>query len=179
VGQLRELARQQGVVYTLTSGEWSWSLPYVRAAVVYEKLRKGQRVLRNEAKVMSPYLTSPLPDRLPNELAWGDLFGDDLLESTWMTALPNMAVGDREYVRALRRSGESLSKPGRVRIGTVHSVKGAEADNVALLTDVSLRVQHGARVDPDSELRVQYVGVTRAKHTLHLVQPTTPTHWTF
>lgn len=179
--QYREMARSQGVVYTLPTGEWSWTLPSVRAAVIYERLRKGTQVVsRTEAKVMAPFLPGGrISAKLPHEVVWGNLFSETALEVPWMQGLPNITPSDREYIRALRQGGEHLGKPGRVRIGTVHSVKGAEADNVVLATDISQRVAHGARLDPDAEHRVQYVGVTRARSNLHLLLPTTPTHWVF
>lgn len=178
--QYRDLARTQGVVYTLENGEWSWTLPGVRAAVVYERLRKGQEANRADAKAMWPFLgRQGPPPKLPPEVVWSHLFGEAALEATWMTALPALSLSDRAYIRALRVGGESLSKPGRVHIGTVHSVKGDEADHVVLNTDISRRVAHGARIDPDAEYRVQYVGVTRARQALHLLLPNTATHWGF
>jgi DNA helicase-2/ATP-dependent DNA helicase PcrA len=176
----RDLARSQGVVYTLENGEWSWTLPAVRAAVTYERLRKGHEVPRADAKMMWQYMgRSGAAPKLPPEVVWSHLFGESAMESTWMTALPTISPGDREYIRALRAGGESVVKPGRVRIGTVHSVKGAEADRVVLTTDISQRVAHGARIDPDAEHRVQYVGVTRARQALHLLLPHTASHWVF
>jgi DNA helicase-2/ATP-dependent DNA helicase PcrA len=93
--------------------------------------------------------------------------------------LPVMPLRDREYVRALRRNGESLSEEGRVVISTIHGIKGEEADNVLMLTDVSDKVNRASQVDPDAELRVQYVGVTRARESLVLVQPKSQYFWDF
>lgn len=176
----RELARGQGVVYTLENGEWSWTLPAVRAAVTYERLRKGEAVPRAEARAVWSYTKrgGEMP-KLPPEVVWTHLFGESALEANWMHGLPGISPGDREYIRALRALGESTKKPGRVRIGTVHSAKGAEANHVVLNTDISQRVAHGAHIDPDAEHRVQYVGVTRARVGLHLLLPTTATHWVF
>lgn len=173
---LRGLARRQGVVYSLPDGKWSWSLPAVRSALAYERLRRGHSVTRIEARAISEMLLGAPELPRADHVTW-DWLGERSRELTWMDALTLMPDRDREYVRALRRGGESLTGPGRVRIGTVHSVKGAEADNVLLLTDVSERVAEGARVNPDAELRVQYVGVTRAKNRLVLVQPTTRNFW--
>lgn len=175
----RELARSQGVVYSLPDGKWSWSLPPVRAAKVYEHLRKGHQAPRAEVRYMGPYLPAPLPRELPSQVSWNDLFGETAMEMTWMEGLPGISPSDKEYIRGLRQQGESLIAPGRVRIGTVHSVKGAEANHVVLSTDISSRVAHGARLDPDAEHRVQYVGVTRAINSLTLLRPTTASHWVF
>lgn len=176
--EYRELARSQGVVYTLPDGEWSHTLPPVRAAVTYERLRKGQEVPRGEVRSMLQFALHQ-PKKLPPLIKWEDLFSESAMEHSWMIGLPHISPNDREYIRALRQAGEKLHGDGRVRIGTVHSVKGAEADNVVLKSDISERVTYGARIDPDSEHRVQYVGVTRAYRALHVILPTTPTHWVF
>lgn len=174
--QFRELARAQGVVYTLENGEWSNTLPAVRAAITYERLRSGKEVPRTEAKVMFQFLREK-PGKLPPVVKWTDLFSEEALNVPWMAGLPLITPADREYIRELRATGESVTAAGRVRIGTVHSVKGAQADNVVVLSDISHRVAEGARRDPDSEYRVQYVGVTRARERLHIILPQTATHW--
>ncbi len=173
---LRRLARQQGVVYTLPNGSWSWSLAPVRAAVSYEKLRKGATITRAEMRVVNQYISHPI-ELNADFYSWGDVWDKESLGKTWMEALPFLPPEDREYIRALRRRGEPLAKPGRVRIGTVHSMKGAEAESVLLLTDISQQVAHTARKAPNAELRVLYVGVTRSKRSLTLVRPRTAAFW--
>jgi DNA helicase-2/ATP-dependent DNA helicase PcrA len=174
----RELARSQGVVYTLPDGEWSNTLPAVRAAVTYERLRRGAEVTRAEVRNMQNFTLDTVV-KLPPVVVWDQVFDEESREKNWMQGLPHISPSDREYIRALRQGGESITKEGRVRIGTVHSVKGLEAENVVLKSDISERVAHGARIDPDAELRVQYVGMTRASQSLHLILPSTATHWQF
>lgn len=175
---LRDMAQRQGVVYTLPNGEWSWTMPAVRGALAYEKCRKGSPVTPKEVRSMLPFM-AVRPKLLQQETyMWADLFTHSQ-EVNWMVGLPAMPLKDREYVRALRRTGESLTEKGRVTISTVHGAKGEEADHVVLLTDISEKVARASRVDPDSELRVQYVGVTRAKQTLTLVQPKSQYFWDF
>lgn len=173
---LRELAQRQGVVYTLPNGNWSWTLPPVRAAIVYERLRKGGVATPREVKTLNQFLLTKVPAG-KETYVWTDLGLDRA--KTWMEGLPVMPARDREYVRALRRTGESLSTPGRITISTVHGVKGEQADHVVLLTDLSERVAEAERIDPDAELRVQYVGVTRARSTLTLVAPKSCSFWSF
>lgn len=178
--ELRQLARQQGVVYSLESGEWSWSLPAVQAALAYEALRRGKKALRAQVKSLLAFWREHLDMPKGPEFSWEEVFpAGTPRDRTWMDALVNMPLRDREYVRALRRSGESLKGEGRVRISTVHGAKGAQAERVMLLTDVSERVATSMRVDPDAEHRVQYVGVTRAFDRLVLVSPKTQSFWNF
>ena len=75
-----------------------------------------------------------------------------------------------------RKWGVDLACDPRIRVGTIHSVKGAEAENVALLTTTSKKVQDGNEDDSqrDEECRIAYVGVTRAKKHLHIIREGRP-----
>lgn len=66
-------------------------------------------------------------------------------------------------------------KSQSVMLSTIHGAKGAEADNVYLLTDVSPATYE--KCDEDSEHRVWYVAVTRAKESLHIITPETNYHY--
>jgi len=77
-----------------------------------------------------------------------------------------------EWRRHAERWGADLASNSRIRVGTVHSVKGMEADNVALLTTISKRVEHGredCQEQHDEECRIAYVGVTRARRNLYVI----------
>lgn len=84
------------------------------------------------------------------------------------------------YVRAVDRWGvEAVTKPG-IRLGTVHSAKGMEADNVAVLTTVSGPCARATDSPQgfDEETRVKYVAVTRAKkRVLVLREPKAAYRW--
>ena len=63
--------------------------------------------------------------------------------------------------------------PPRVIVGTIHSVKGGQADIVFLFPDLNpagnaAYQRHGAQ--RDSVIRLFYVGMTRARHTLYVCQ---------
>jgi DNA helicase-2/ATP-dependent DNA helicase PcrA len=78
----------------------------------------------------------------------------------------------QEWRRHAERWGADLASNSRIRVGTIHSVKGMEADNVALLTTVSRRVEQGredCQDQHDEECRIAYVGVTRARRNLYVV----------
>jgi DNA helicase-2/ATP-dependent DNA helicase PcrA len=73
----------------------------------------------------------------------------------------------------LRAGPKALNDPPKVIVGTIHSVKGGEADVVFLFPDVSPAAavayqRHGP--ERDSVIRLFYVGVTRARKTLYICQ---------
>lgn len=63
-----------------------------------------------------------------------------------------------------------LDSAPTIRLSTIHAAKGHEADRVILLTDMTSRVQQTAESEPDDEIRVFYVGMTRAKRVLDIVE---------
>ena len=67
----------------------------------------------------------------------------------------------------------SITPGKRVRISTIHGAKGAEADNVLLTTDMSKRCWDSMIENPDPELRVWYVGITRTRNEINLLRPRT------
>lgn len=67
----------------------------------------------------------------------------------------------------------------RITISTIHGVKGGECDNVAILPDMTYQSYKSYCTDPDPEHRLFYVGVTRAKEKLVLLQPITDKHYVF
>lgn len=80
----------------------------------------------------------------------------------------------QDYARA-----GTLYKNPNVRISTIHGVKGDEADNVVLMSDMSLLSYRDMGVDEDAEHRVFYVAVTRAKRRLYIMQPTTKLYYPY
>lgn len=75
---------------------------------------------------------------------------------------------------AARRGPQGLRETPRVVVGSVHSTKGAEADDVYLFPDLS-PAAHRAYLSAgslrDSVLRMAYVGVTRARQSLTVCDP--------
>ena len=57
----------------------------------------------------------------------------------------------------------------QILVSTIHFVKGGEAKNVALMMDSTARTYGEIYENLDSELRVLYVGVTRAVENLFLI----------
>ena len=76
------------------------------------------------------------------------------------------------YIREMLSNGEELNKPPRVKLSTIHSAKGGEADNVLLILDNTKTIRESAEKNEDKadeENRVWYVGVTRTKQNLYIM----------
>ena len=57
----------------------------------------------------------------------------------------------------------------QILVSTIHHVKGGEALNVAIMLDTTRKTKGNVFKDIDEELRVLYVGVTRTKRNLFLI----------
>lgn len=83
----------------------------------------------------------------------------------------------KEWIEGASRFAEVASEYGtqvamkpKVRVGTIHSVKGSEADNVILSVDASQVVSRARQTQDgeDEERRISYVGISRARKNLYL-----------
>ncbi len=85
-------------------------------------------------------------------------------------ALPKLTQASAVLSAAKRFGREALESP-RCVIGTIHSVKGGEADNVVLLTTTTNATERGQLTTSgyDAERRVEYVAVTRARKNLFVM----------
>lgn len=88
-----------------------------------------------------------------------------------ITAVPWWDCLDIPYERAKYLSGVDLFSKPKVRVSTIHSAKGAEADHVILMNAMGARTYEAMG---DDEVRVWYVGVTRARHRLDIIQGDNP-----
>ena len=90
----------------------------------------------------------------------------------WDVAFDKIGNRDKEFLRCIERRNKSfyVGEP-KINLSTIHGAKGGEADNVMLLTDLSKKSQEAMEQNPDDECRVFYVASTRAKKSLHIVQP--------
>ena len=75
----------------------------------------------------------------------------------------------RAFIKKALKNNEDLSVEPRVALSTIHKAKGGEADNVAVLLDLSPAQKLNAMLDSDSLHRQFYVAVTRARENLFLI----------
>lgn len=95
------------------------------------------------------------------------------LELPWYQAMDKVPGHVIKYCRRLwpyyERKGTALFKDARIKMMTIHASKGREADNVFLFTDVPRSTRETiAYSDSDSEAKIAYVAVTRAKSKLYI-----------
>jgi len=94
----------------------------------------------------------------------------------WWRSRINVEYFDRAKYPAdvaCRRGPAALLEKPRAVVGTIHSVKGGQADVVYLFPDVSQAgaAQYGRAGAPrDSVIRLFYVGATRAREALYICQ---------
>ena len=150
------------------------------AAIDWHNLLKGQllnyRQLENISKYMGP---SHWHKKKMKGMVKEAFYGIDQLvkdyglqiKLNWFEAFNDCSTDRKEYIRAMRRNGESLKENPRIQLSTIHSVKGGEKQNVVLLTDLTHNTNKAYEKNPDDENRLFYVGATRTKENLHVIQP--------
>ena len=92
-------------------------------------------------------------------------------DSVWFEAFDAAPRRDVQYLRKMRKNGEKLNEAPRITLSTIHGAKGGECENVVLLTDLSLNTMKSYEQNPDDENRLFYVGATRTKEHLHIIEP--------
>lgn len=164
----------------LYDGRWGPSARPEEVAAIYgwEKWRKGQMIEGKDVKHVAEALgvtwkISPARKYLPT-----DFHLSVPTMPLWHEALGQIPMERRMYYMGALRRGQKLREPARIRLETIHGVKGSEADHVALGQDISARTYASMEKDADSEHRVFYVAVTRAKETLHIVAPSSSLYYT-
>jgi superfamily I DNA/RNA helicase len=156
---LVSLVRDEGLPYCYR-GESAIDRSHIKAIWAWTQYNQGRTMSPDELTLVR----SLLPKKVPMEKLRGRI---------WHEVLTGIKVEEREWYVGMLRRGEKLGATPRININTVHGVKGGEADHVALMTDMSNRTWQSYETDPDSEHRVFYVGATRAKQGLHIIQPQT------
>ena len=180
--------KRQGIIYEY-NGHSSVPAAILSAIVNWEKLRNGETISAVQARGVYEYMSTgqgvargfktlkAFPDEaqinLPELQAKGGLLRTDV----WHDALDRISSEDVGYILAARKRGEKLLSAPRVRISTVHGAKGGEAAHVVLLKEMARRTYREMELDEDSERRVAYVGVTRAKERLTIVEASTQQAW--
>lgn len=151
----------------------------------WEQMRKGKKISGEVVRKIYSFMSTGTRvargfKKLPG-LEDQDLVGLDELTTAhgllanrdmiWSEAMDRLPETDRAYITALLRRGEKFNATPRITASTIHGSKGGEADNVVLFTDLSPAADEQMILNPDDMHRVFYVGVTRTKENLFIVDP--------
>ena len=183
--QLEEEVRQRGYLYKYEASR-STDSKVLQAVTLWEKLREGRKLPVDDIRKV--YAQMLLHEQvvygfktLPDIDEEGFYSIEDLQQNyglltnaPWDTALGKVSDRDKRYLSACLRKGEKVTEDPRITISTIHRAKGAQSEKVLLLTDTSGRSNSQWRhteTEKEDEVRVFYVGLTRAKEQLHLVHP--------
>ena len=90
----------------------------------------------------------------------------------WHRALGKIDLETKNYILNALKRGDNVRNP-RIKISTIHSMKGGECDNIIVVPDLSYAAHREYNINPSTEHRVFYVAVTRAKNALHILYPQT------
>lgn len=94
----------------------------------------------------------------------------DIPKIPWQRAFVSWDFMKCEYLEKICKTYDTLAGvTPKYKLMTIHTVKGAEADNVVLYTGMSRLTYEAFESNPDAEHRVWYVGVTRARNNLFIV----------
>jgi len=149
---------------------------------VWDRLSKGAKVSKDDVKDLWTYLSTEkhVARGFKDEKKLEPIISVDMeelrehygLRATGSWEHLNFPEQSKIYIKNLLESGDDLMKKARIKVSTIHSVKGEESINVVLYTDIERIIYESALKDPDPEHRTFFVGVTRAKENLFLMQPT-------
>lgn len=125
--------------------------------------------LRNKEGGVSPQAIGQLRSALRPGYAQMSL--EKIRDTDWSVMI-DASWSVTEYLSKLIKQGvENLQgTSARTKIGSIHSAKGREASRVVLYTAMSKRTVESMLANPDAEARVWYVGVTRAKDELDIIE---------
>jgi DNA helicase-2/ATP-dependent DNA helicase PcrA len=166
--KLKAVLKERGIYFEYKDRK-SYKVKLFRTVLNYTRWCKGEKLSLAEVKDVLEYTgmeAEPTDEKMyaieefgfdPNE-PWYDVFTVDYEECL--------------YIRKLLSNGEKLDKEARIKLSTIHSAKGGEADNVLMMTDNTRTIRQSIEKSiekQDEEHRVWYVGVTRTKQNLYIM----------
>lgn len=183
--------KARGLLYWRSGNGWSVSNKTLENVRAFTRLSKGESLSRTEfQEVWSAIKVDRKLRRAGNKLLKETdqmsfdlepedvrydmpllcrMLGADVSDKPWYMVL-NISPRERIYITSVLRSGDKFNEDDpRIVLSTIHKAKGGEADNVALFLESTKACC--TMGDPDGERRVFYVGATRAKENLHIIDP--------
>ena len=168
LNRLKPFLKERGIYFEYKDRK-SYKVTLFRTILNYIRWQKGDELSLPEVKDIFEYTntdTELTEEKMYNleefgfdkKIPWYDEFTSDYEECL--------------YIREMLSNGEELRKDPRVKLSTIHSAKGGEADNVLLILDNTKTIRDALEKSSDKqdeEHRVWYVGVTRTKQNLYIM----------
>ena len=176
---IEDILKEKGLYFENRFGK-SFEKQIQEAAANWEHLRQGQLMHGKDIQKIALYMSNTNWDKKKlKALVKDSFYGLDVLhrdyglktKKTWYECFDNAGSQRVTYIRKMRANGESLKEGARIKLSTIHSVKGGEEDNVVILPDLTHSTQLAYERNRDDENRLFYVGATRTKEHLHIVRP--------
>lgn len=101
---------------------------------------------------------------LDSQVHGGDVTTMVANQVPWQKAFSSLSLAQKKYYTSVLENQDTAN----IRIATFHGAKGAESDNVIVFGGYPRAVERSRVVDPDPELRLLYVALTRARENLYL-----------
>ena len=163
------ILRNRGLPYKI-DGESIFRADQIDAILGWESLLAGRNIARTQALNVQEHISSVKSLERKMEYKMQDFkLPEPVKQKHWFSVLDRISPSETEYIRSVLANGYKLQEEPKITVSTIHRVKGGEADNVALITDVSDKSWKAT----DDERRIFYVGVTRARKHLTIVRPKT------
>ena len=166
--KLKSSLRDRGIYFEYKNRKSYKTLLY-NSVQNYTRWTKGSKLSISECKDLFEYFGKEFPKK---EERMYDLkeFGYSHTQR-WFEVFETEPE-DGLYIRTMLQAGEELSKEARVKLSTIHSAKGGEANNVLLIMDNTKTIREATEKSldkEDEEHRIWYVGVTRTKQNLYIM----------
>lgn len=148
----------------------------------WNQLRTGVPMHFNDIKKIKARMNKNWDKKLSKDMPKDQFYDIDTLkekfglqtEGEWYEALDELGDEDINKILKLIRSGEDLTRNPRIKISTIHGVKGNERENVVVTTDLSAsHFYQYKNIDPDEMHRLFYVACTRTENNLFIIEPQT------
>lgn len=165
-----------GLSFTINGNPYA---PYKHYTAIlgYQKLLAGESVEGETAHVVAECAgITKLFFKEDEFYSYENIFGDREKELDFRLILVAIYKNRLLYYANALLNGQDLKNP-KIHLTTIHGAKGSECDNVIISCDQSLLTYKSAQHSQSNEHRVFYVGVTRAKKNLYLLQVKKQRHY--
>jgi len=179
---IKDLCELQGWYYSHKHRN-SIKLDLLLAIQTWEKWRHGEQYLPVASikniysylgeNVTKGYRTGKTMDENEEGYSIEECLADHglLTQDVWYKAFDGLDTDTENYIRNMLANSEKITQQPRITLSTIHGAKGGEADNVLVLPDITKSALDHNDMDPDELHRLFYVAVTRARNSLHILEP--------